>query len=53
MELFVRLNQAGTTIVQVTHSDANAAFGHRIVQLRNGWIDSAGTRKTSPVDCRT
>jgi len=42
MELFVRLNQAGTTIVQVTHSDANAAFGHRVLRLRDGWIEGEG-----------
>ena len=38
MELFKRLNDEGTTIVQVTHSEANAAFGHRIVQLQDGWV---------------
>ncbi len=38
MELFKRLNQEGTTIVQVTHSEANAAYGNRIVQLADGWI---------------
>ncbi len=38
MELFRSLNQAGTTIVQVTHSEANAAYGSRIIQLRDGWI---------------
>ena len=40
MELFVRLNQAGTTIVQVTHSDTNAGYGNRIVRLRDGWIET-------------
>ena len=40
MELFKRLNEQGTTIVQVTHSEANAAFGNRIVRLRDGWIDA-------------
>jgi len=30
-ELFTRLNQAGTTIIQVTHSEENAKFGNRIV----------------------
>jgi ABC-type lipoprotein export system ATPase subunit len=40
MELFQRLNEAGTTIVQVTHSEANAAFGHRIVNLKDGWVVS-------------
>jgi putative ABC transport system ATP-binding protein len=38
MELFTALNRAGTTIVQVTHSDANAKYGNRIVQLRDGWV---------------
>ena len=38
MELFTRLNDDGTTIVQVTHSDANAAYGRRIIQLRDGWL---------------
>ncbi|MCY4662452.1 MAG: ABC transporter ATP-binding protein [Acidobacteria bacterium] len=38
MELFTRLNDEGTTIVQVTHSDANAAYGRRIIQLRDGWL---------------
>jgi len=38
MQLFTRLNQAGTTIVQVTHSEKNAAYGHRIVQMLDGWI---------------
>jgi ABC-type lipoprotein export system ATPase subunit len=40
MELFQRLNQAGTTIVQVTHSETNAAFGQRVIRLRDGWIES-------------
>ncbi len=38
MELFKRLNADGTTIVQVTHSEANAAYGHRVINLRDGWI---------------
>src|SRR5512146_1321098 len=40
MELFRELNEEGTTIVQVTHSDANAAYGSRTIQLRDGWITS-------------
>lgn len=40
MELFRGLNQQGTTIVQVTHSDANAAYGSRTIQLRDGWVVS-------------
>jgi putative ABC transport system ATP-binding protein len=38
MRLFQELNRQGTTIVQVTHSESNAAFGKRIVRLRDGWI---------------
>ena len=38
MQLFRELNRAGTTIVQVTHSEENARYGHRIVQLRDGWV---------------
>lgn len=38
MELFKKLNSEGTTIVQVTHSEINAAYGHRIVKLADGWI---------------
>ena len=41
MELFATLNAQGTTIVQVTHSEANAAFGRRIIQLKDGWVVDA------------
>jgi len=37
MELFRQLNREGTTIIQVTHSEENARYGGRIVQLRDGW----------------
>jgi putative ABC transport system ATP-binding protein len=40
MELFKKLNDQGTTIIQVTHSDVNAAYGHRTIQLFDGWITS-------------
>jgi ABC-type lipoprotein export system ATPase subunit len=40
MELFTRLNRQGTTIVQVTHSEKNASYGHRTIQLQDGWIVS-------------
>jgi putative ABC transport system ATP-binding protein len=39
MELFTRLNGQGTTSVQVTHSEANAAYGNRIIRLKDGFID--------------
>ncbi len=38
MALFTKLNEAGTTIVQVTHSELNASYSRRIVKLRDGWI---------------
>jgi len=38
MNLFKKLNAEGTTIVQVTHSEKNASYGNRIIQLRDGWI---------------
>ena len=38
MTLFARLNAEGATIVQVTHSEENAAFGRRVVRLRDGWL---------------
>ena len=38
MDLFQGLNQEGTTIIQVTHSEKNASYGSRIIQLADGWI---------------
>ena len=38
MELFRSLNESGATIVQVTHSEVNASYGTRIIQLRDGWV---------------
>lgn len=38
MELFTRLNREGTTIVQVTHSEENARYSHRVIRLRDGWV---------------
>jgi len=41
MELFARLNAAGTTIVQVTHSDENARYGRRTINLKDGWMEQS------------
>jgi putative ABC transport system ATP-binding protein len=43
MEMFRTLHTEGTTIVQVTHSEVNAGYGSRVVELRDGWLthDSA------------
>jgi ABC-type lipoprotein export system ATPase subunit len=38
MDLFKKLNTAGTTIVQVTHSDVNASYGNKVIQLFDGWL---------------
>jgi ABC-type lipoprotein export system ATPase subunit len=40
MELFKRLNDEGTTIIQVTHSETNAAYGNRVINLFDGWLKS-------------
>ncbi len=40
MELLKKLNDEGTTIIQVTHSEANAEYGRRIIRLRDGWIEN-------------
>ena len=38
MDMFKKLNEQGTTIVQVTHSEVNAEYGNRIVRLEDGWV---------------
>ena len=38
MELFKKLNDEGTTIIQVTHSEVNASYGNRVINLRDGWV---------------
>jgi putative ABC transport system ATP-binding protein len=40
MQTLKRLNDQGTTIVQVTHSEENAGYGHRVIRLRDGWLES-------------
>jgi putative ABC transport system ATP-binding protein len=48
MNLFRELNDQGTTIVQVTHSETNAAYGNRTIQLHDGWLVS-DTANLAPV----
>jgi putative ABC transport system ATP-binding protein len=43
MQLFRRLNDAGTTIIQVTHSERNATYGSRIINLKDGWVVNENT----------
>jgi putative ABC transport system ATP-binding protein len=40
MELFKKLNEEGTTIVQVTHSELNASYGNKLINLCDGWLKS-------------
>jgi len=41
MEIFTRLNKEdGVTIIQVTHSEKNAAYGDRIINLLDGRIEA-------------
>jgi len=40
MDLFKQLNNEGVTIIQVTHSEKNAAYGSRIINLLDGRIDN-------------
>ena len=42
MELFQKLNREGTTIIQVTHSDVNAAYGKRILHILDGRFEPQG-----------
>jgi putative ABC transport system ATP-binding protein len=39
MELLKKLNREGTTIIQVTHNDGYAAYGNRIINLKDGWME--------------
>jgi ABC-type lipoprotein export system ATPase subunit len=38
MEWLKTLNEQGTTIIQVTHSEEKAAYGRRIIRLLDGWV---------------
>ena len=39
MDIFKQLNNEGVTIIQVTHSEKNAAYGSRIINLLDGRIE--------------
>jgi len=47
MEMFKRLNDSGTTIIQVTHSEVNASYGNRVIEISDGWITNE-TNQASP-----
>lgn len=38
MKLLTELNQAGTTIIMVTHSHRDAAYAHRLINLHDGRV---------------
>lgn len=41
MELFKKLNEEeGVTIIQVTHSEKNAAYGSRVIELLDGQVET-------------
>ena len=39
MDLFKKLNQDGTTMVQVTHNEAWAGYARRLLRLKDGWME--------------
>lgn len=39
MDLLKKLNNEGTTIIQVTHNENYAAYGNRIINLKDGWME--------------
>ena len=47
MELIAELNRQGTTIVQVTHSEKNAAYSRRIIHLLDGKVVKSENVKKS------
>lgn len=44
MQLFRQLNSEGVTIIQVTHSEKNAAYGSRIINLLDGRVEQEAER---------
>jgi len=52
MELFRELNKQGTTIIQVTHSDENARYGSRILELHDGWLTRDAALPAQPEEVK-
>jgi putative ABC transport system ATP-binding protein len=48
METFKKLNDEGVTIVQVTHSEKNAEYGNRVIEIVDGWINNPVAPEESP-----
>jgi len=50
MDLFQKINEEeGVTIVQVTHSEKNADYGHRIINLLDGRVESISAKPLKQV----
>jgi ABC-type lipoprotein export system ATPase subunit len=50
MSLFQKLNrEEGVTILQVTHSEKNAGYGHRIIHLLDGRVESVSEKPLKQV----
>jgi len=41
MDMFKKLNDEGTTIIQVTHNEKNAEYGNRVINIADGWITAS------------
>jgi putative ABC transport system ATP-binding protein len=52
MKLFVDLNRQGTTILLVTHNSDIAAYGSRLIEMKDGRIIS-DTKRADPVTARS
>ncbi|MBZ0255497.1 ATP-binding cassette domain-containing protein, partial [bacterium] len=51
MELFSQLNEEGATIIQVTHSERNAKYSRRVIQLLDGKIAGENQPEDMEVNC--
>lgn len=45
MNMLTQLNEAGTTIIMVTHSPSHAEYAHRVIQLFDGHIITENIKK--------
>ena len=48
MEMFKRLNDEGTTIIQVTHNERNAEYSNRVINIADGWVTNEVAGATTP-----
>ncbi len=49
MEIFGKIQEAGNTVVLVTHEEDIAKYAHRVVRLRDGLIESDHARELSAI----